>query len=217
MQELVQHSEKIINNYFTKLNKDNEYVLENFKYIRELVLGWMDIDSSDMNCMIVTGSRCPNHMFAYNESDIDVAFVGETMEKLYEYESALKKATEKFPKEWTWKSVRTKAGLPWFPINNVKIGDKVTKLDITFRLSSIHNKIETLMTERSEQLFNTNEKHIVQIIVVREAYLEHMAQQQLLNQMDPSDEKYSVQKDLVNQKEQEYLNLKKWCRDLALA
>lgn len=58
MQDLVLHFEKITNDNIAKLIKDNEKFIENFKPLRELILGWMKVDPNNVNYMIVTGSRC---------------------------------------------------------------------------------------------------------------------------------------------------------------
>lgn len=227
MEDLVKLTHDTTYAYMMCLIDDNKKVLESFVPIRESILNWMELPSNDENLLTITGSRklrncdgCEYHgqMFAYREADINCAFVVENTTQSQNYENALLKATQYFPKEWIWDSkiVKTRAGLLYFLIDNVFVGDRVTRISITFRLKNLHEKIETLMNVRAKKLFNTIQQHLVQIMIVRDAFLKCSVQNEVLQKLDSSDEKYTQQKQILEILNKQYHDSKLWCTDLAL-
>jgi hypothetical protein len=105
---------------------------------------------------VMTGSRASG--LSYPESDIDCAFVADDMHMLNYIANELKSHSQQLGLGTDLKIVHTKAGLPWCPVENYHdehIGP--IKLDITFRLSDVHNQIQEHVNNNIDIQFPSDE------------------------------------------------------------
>lgn len=147
---------------------------------------WVEADELKEVTFELTGSRQSG--LAYEESDIDCAFVAPRMHVLQCLRTALIWAHRRgeMYKECKIESKTTKAGLPWCPIEGflgsvslwlgysaktIEIGP--IKLDLTFRERKTHDLIQNHVAAKLIELFSTDEKKLAYITAMRMAVRTH--------------------------------------------
>lgn len=161
------------NSILKDYQKDNEIRKQQFEILRKDLLLLAGFDPQDPDLLTLTGSRKSG--LAYYESDFDCAFIGEDFGDLDKKRNQLIAVADKFPKEWNFKNITTKTGLPWVPISNVVFGAEtpnplITKLDVTFRLRKIHDQIQNHVEKQLPIQFPTDESKLQYIMEIEKAF-----------------------------------------------